>query len=67
MIILISRLLTTLLSTAPTTRNIANPLDGLSLPYEKTKILTLTTLYLLNIIYINGSPVLYIINKATRF
>ena len=46
---LINRLLTTLLSTTPTARNMANPLDGLSLPYKKTKILTLTTLYLLTL------------------
>jgi hypothetical protein len=48
---LINKLLTTLLSTALTARNIANPLNGLSLSYKKTKTLTLTTLYLL-ILYI---------------
>jgi hypothetical protein len=58
---LINKLLTTLLSTALTARNIANPLNGLSLSYKKTKTLTLTT------IYINRSLILYIINKATRF
>ena len=44
---LINRPLTTLLSTTPTAKNIANPLDGLSLPYKKTKISTSTTPYLL--------------------
>jgi len=47
MIILISRSLTTSLSTIPTARNTANPLDSLSLHYKKTKILTLTILFLL--------------------
>ena len=42
---------TILLSTAPTARNMVNPLDGLSLYYEKTKILILTILSLL-ILYI---------------
>jgi hypothetical protein len=44
---LISRLLTTLLSTTPIAKNIANPLNSLSLYYKKTKILTLTVLFLL--------------------
>jgi hypothetical protein len=48
---LISKLLTTLLGTAPTARNIVNLLDSLSLHYKKTKILILTILYLL-ILYI---------------
>ena len=48
---LTNRLLTTLPSTAPTAKNIVNPPDSLSLPYKKTKIPTLTTLYLL-ILYI---------------
>ena len=52
---LINRLSTTLLNTTLTARNIANPLNGLSLPYKKTKILTLTILYLL---------ILYILIKA---
>ena len=55
MIILINRLLTILLSTAPTTRNTANPLNSLSLPYKKTKIPTLTTLY---------SSILYILTEV---
>ena len=46
---LISRSLTTLLSTAPTARNIVNPLDSLSLHYKKTKILILTILILLTL------------------
>ena len=45
------RLLTTSLNTVPTARNIANPLDSLSLYYKKTKILILTILILL-ILYI---------------
>ena len=48
---LISRLLTTLLSIASTAKNTANPLDGLSSYYKKTKILILTILFLL-ILYI---------------
>ena len=44
---LISGLLTTLLGTASTVKNIVNPLDGLSSYYKKTKILISTTLYLL--------------------
>ncbi len=40
---------TTLLSTTPIARNTANPLGSLSLPYKKTKILTLTTPYLLTL------------------
>ena len=55
---LISKLLTALLGTAFITRNIANPLDGLSLHYKKTKILILTTLYLL---------ILYILTEALSF
>ncbi len=55
---LTNRLLTTSLSTTPTARNIVNPLDGLSSPYEKTKILTLTTPYLL---------ILYILTEALSF
>ena len=55
---LISRLLTTLLSTAPTARNTANPLGGLSLYYKKTKIPTLTILFLL---------ILYILMEALSF
>ena len=51
MTMLINRLLTTLLSTTPTARNIVNPLDSLSSPYKKTKILILTILSLL-ILYI---------------
>ena len=46
---LISRLLTTSLGTAFTIKNTVNPLDGLSLRYKKTKILILTTLYLLTL------------------
>ena len=46
---LINRSLTTSLSTIFTTRNMANPLDCLSLPYKKIKILTLTTPYLLTL------------------
>ena len=49
--ILISRLLTTLLSTAFTAKNTANPLNSLSLYYKKTKIPILTILFLL-ILYI---------------
>ena len=49
MMTLISRLSTTLLGTAPTVRNIENPLDGLSLYYKKTKIPTLTILSLLTL------------------
>ena len=46
---LTNRLLITSPNTALTARNIANPLDGLSSPYKKTKIPTLTTLYLLTL------------------
>ena len=49
---------TTLLSTTPIARNTANPLGSLSLPYKKTKTLTLTTLYLL---------ILYILIEALSF
>ena len=49
MMMLTSRLLTILLSTAPTARNTANPLNGLSLYYKKTKILILTILSLLTL------------------
>ena len=55
MITLIGRLSTTLLGTTLTTRNMANLLDGLSLPYKKTKIPTLTIPYLL---------ILYILTEA---
>ena len=55
---LISKLLTALLGTAFTAKNIANPLDGLSLYYKKIKILILTTLYLL---------ILYILTEALSF
>ena len=63
----ISRLSTTSLSTALTARNTVNPLDSLSSHYKKTKILILTIFVFINIMYIDRSPVLYIINKATRF
>jgi hypothetical protein len=49
MIILISRLLITSLGTALTIKNIVNPLDGSSLYYKKTKILTLTIPFLLTL------------------
>jgi hypothetical protein len=48
---LTSRSLTTLLGTAPTARNMANPLNSLSLYYKKTEILISTILFLL-ILYI---------------
>jgi hypothetical protein len=56
--ILISRLLIISLSTVPTARNTANPLDGLSLSYKKTKVLILIILSLL---------ILYILIKALFF
>jgi len=49
MIILTSKLLTTLPSTAFTARNMVNPLDNLSLYYKNTKILILTILSLLTL------------------
>ena len=49
MTILINRLLTTLLSTAPIARNTVNFLDSLSLHYEKTKIPILIILFLLTL------------------
>ena len=55
MMMLISRLLTTLLGTTPTTRNTVSLPDGLSLYYKKTKILILTIPFLL---------ILYILTEA---
>ena len=49
MMTLISRLLTTLLGTAPIARNMANPLDGSSLYYKKTKTPISTILFLLTL------------------
>ena len=60
---LISRLLTTSLSTVFIARNIVNLLDGLSLHYESNY----NYFIFVNIMYINGSPILHIIDKATRF
>jgi len=45
----ISKLLTTLLGTAPTAKNTANPLNNSSLHYKKTKIPISTILFLLTL------------------
>ena len=49
MMMLISKLLITLLGTAPTTKNMVNPLNSSSSHYKKTKILILTILFLLTL------------------
>jgi len=54
MIILISRLLTTSLSTVPITKNTARLLDGLNSHYKKTKIPILTIPFLLILCILMG-------------
>ena len=66
-ITLISRLLTILLSTIPTTKNTANLLDSLSLHYKKTKTLILTIPSLLILYTLIKTPSSILLTKLPDF